>query len=282
MRIDVIKTQLQKYQCKNPAEEDRALREISQEVILMALARADFFKQAEFHGGTALRILHNLQRFSEDLDFALLAPNKQFKLAPYLEKISLELRAFGYTFEIKDRSKAANAVKKAFLKDDSMGKILTLKRSGLPKKITIKLEVDTNPPLGADIETKYLSFPERFGIATKSLPSAFAGKLHALLCRSYLKGRDWYDFLWYIDNKTTVNFALLKNALYQIGPWEKQKITVNKNWLIEQLREKINTIRWENAKKDVMPFAKPFEERSIDLWSTDLFLDALKRLTYYL
>lgn len=248
----------------------------------MGLSRQNFFTEAEFHGGTALRILHGLQRFSEDLDFALLKPNTSFTLIKYLKNISDELRAFGYEFEIKDRSQADTIFKKAFLKDDSIGKIMQIKRTGFPKKLTIKLEVDSNPPAGAETEIKYLNFPAPFGITAKTLPSSFSGKLHALLCRTYIKGRDWYDFLWYVAAKTPINFVLLKNALQQQGPWKEQSLEINASWVVNALHTKIEQIDWNMATRDISPFIQSFEQPSLQLWNKEFFLIKLEDMKKYL
>src|SRR3989338_4519039 len=218
MSLEIIKQRLKTYHCENSAETEQALREITQEIILMELSRHDFFSKAEFHDGTALRILYGLQRFSEDLDFALLKPDTHFSLLSYVNHVANGLHAFGYDFEIQDRSKANNAVKKAFLKDDSLGKILVFKNTGAVKKMIIKLEVDSNPPLGAITEIKPLLFPLPFNITAKNIESSFSGKINAMLCRGYIKGRDWYDFIWYVTQKTKINYELLKNGLYQNGP----------------------------------------------------------------
>ena len=282
MSLEIIKQRLESYHCENEAEKGQALREITQEVILMELSRHEFFATAEFHGGTALRILYSLQRFSEDLDFALLKPNANFSLLPYLNQVANGLHAFGYDFEIQDRSKASSAVKKAFLKDDSLGKILIIKNSGALKKMIIKLEVDTNPPLGAITEIKQLIFPAPFSITVKNLESSFSGKLHALLCRPYVKGRDWFDFIWYVAQKTRINYELLKNALYQNGPWKNQHCNVDAGWIAQSLHQKIKMIDWANAKRDVSPFVKSFQRDSLSLWGVDCFSSVIKKMENYL
>lgn len=271
MSIDIIRERLTHYHCITPLEEELALNEITQEAILMSLSRQNFFSVAEFHGGTALRILYGLRRFSEDLDFALLQPNAHFLLSSYLHGIAQELRAFGYEFEVHDRDKADSVVKKAFLKDDSLGKVLLLQRNKNHKKIKIKLEVDTNPPLGATTELKYLDFPFPFGILAKDLPSAFAGKLHALLCRSYVKGRDWYDFIWYVSRHISINLVLLENALKQQGPWKLQPISINLPWVLRALHEKIDAIDWTNAIDDIKPFITSNEQPSLSIWGKAFF-----------
>lgn len=285
MAIGIIQDRLTQYNCATPLDEENALKEITQEIALLALSRREFFQIAEFHGGTALRILYGLQRFSEDLDFALLVPDTSFNLSPYLKELADEFREFGYNIEIQDRSKADNNVRKAFLKDSSIGKVLELnyplhKRN--PKKIQIKLEVDVNPPQGAVTEIKYLDFPLPYGVLAKNLPSSFAGKVHALLCRSYLKGRDWYDFIWYVSRGTQINFNLLKNAIEQNGPWAGSNETVNKKWLIEHLSEKIETIKWDDATLDVAKFLKPIEQDALKVWGKDFFHSRLEKLDHYL
>jgi predicted nucleotidyltransferase component of viral defense system len=247
----------------------------------MALSRADFFKLAEFHGGTALRILYGLQRFSEDLDFALLQVDEKFNWQKYFAIICDELNMYGYNVELQDRSKADQAVKKAFIKDNSIGKVLLLNNPNVfhsNKKVKIKLEIDTNPPPGANSEIKYLDFPLIFSVRVQSLPSSFAGKLHALLCRKYTKGRDWYDFIWYTTQNSTINFSLLSNALNQMGPWQNQNIIVNQTWLIEQLKRKIESIDWSQTAQDVMQFLKPHEQETLKLWNQGFFLSRVEKI----
>jgi predicted nucleotidyltransferase component of viral defense system len=162
MSVKLIQERLNSYNCKSELEEEHAIREITQEVALAALSRTDFFKYGIFQGGTCLRIFYGLNRFSEDLDFILKEPNRNFKLQPHLQSLSEELQAYGYNVDITDRSKTDIAVRKAFIKDDSIGKVLQLNHAGKKgpfRKIRIKLEVDTNPPSGSETEIKYLDFP---------------------------------------------------------------------------------------------------------------------------
>jgi predicted nucleotidyltransferase component of viral defense system len=275
MSVGVIQGRLESYRCNSTLEEDRAIREITQEIVLAALARTDFFRKAAFQGGTCLRILHGLNRFSEDLDFALMTPDRSFRLEPYVPDIRREMAAYGYDIEFIDRSKAEQPVQKAFLKDDSIGDLLQLNyrpRTGPMRAIRIKVEVDINPPVGADVESRYLDFPFPQAIAAFDPRSLFAGKLHAILCRGYLKGRDWYDFVWYTARKTSVNFKLLEAAIDQNGPWKGQGVTVDRTWCLEQLVRKIDSIDWDAAKEDIRPFVKSHEQPSIDLWSREFFM----------
>ena len=281
MSIQLIQDKLNTYQCKSSWEEEQALREITQELALAALGRSDFFQRAAFHGGTCLRIFYGLNRFSEDLDFALREPDATFVLEPYLKAITEEVAAYGYQLETQDRSKVESPVRKAFLKDDSAGRVLTLshlKVDRSTKKIRIKLEVDCNPPLGGGFESKFLDFPFVSSVTVHNLASLLAGKLHALLCRSYLKGRDWYDFIWYTSRKTSINFELLSAALNQQGPWQGKNVKVNRSWCLEQLRKRIQSIHWSQTARDVERFVKPQEQPSLQLWSKDLFLAQLDKL----
>lgn len=281
MNITIIEERLNQYRPDSKAQELHALKEIVQEITLRALSRSEFFKKGAFQGGTCLRIIYGLPRFSEDLDFILFEPNPSFRWAKYLEEIRLEFETFGLVLEIKDRSEVDGAVKKAFLKDNSFGKVLKLKyqreRSD-PQTIQIKLEIDTNPPAGSSFETKLLEFPSPFSIITQTLPSLFAGKLHALLSRSHVKGRDWYDFTWYASRNTSINFMLLQNALYQQGPWAGQPLEINLQWLLDQLHQKIQNIDWKMAKRDVEVFLRTSEATSLQLWSSSFFEHFLNKL----
>jgi len=281
MSIKMIQDRLDSYGCRSTLEEEQALREITQEIALAALGRTDFFQKAGFQGGTCLRIFHGVNRFSEDLDFALQKPSASFELKPYLDALAKELTAYSYELEMDDRSKVDQAIRMAFVKDDSLGNLLRLNykpATGPLRKLRIKLEVDTNPPAGAVFETKYLDFPFPSAVCVFDLPSLFAGKLHALLCRKYLKGRDWYDFIWYTARRTSANYSLLSSALDQMGPWKSQGVQVDRTWCLEQLRARIESTDWKHAREDVRRFVKPSEMPSLDLWSREFFLAQCEKI----
>jgi len=281
MSIKLIQERLNSYNCKSELEEEHAIREITQEVALAALSRTEFFKYGVFQGGTCLRIFYGLNRFSEDLDFILKEPNPDFKLQPHIQSLSEELHAYGYKVDITDRSNTDIAVRKAFIKDDSIGKVLQLNHTGKKgpfRKIRIKFEVDTNPPSGSQSEIKYLDFPFVSSVTVQDKPSLFAGKVHALLCREYIKGRDWYDFLWYTSQGITINFQFLTSALKQLGPWKGQDIDVNINWCTTQLEKTIQSIDWKKTVEDVRRFIRVSEQPSLNLWSKELFLTQLEKL----
>lgn len=283
MPLEQIQERLQQYTFQTKQDEENVIKEICQEIALAALARADFFKIGAFQGGTCLRILFGLNRFSEDLDFVLKAKDKLFTWTPFLKAIQLEFDAFGLQCDALDRSEATGNVKKAFLKENSFGKVLNLKfkrNQADLQKVAIKLEIDTNPPLGSSFSSHYLDYPYPFSIVSQDNASLFAGKCHALLCREYVKGRDWYDFIWYVQRQTGINLDLLKNALEQQGPYRGQNMDISKNWLLDQLEQKINDIDWNLAKKDIAKFI--IDARQINLWDRDYFLHVLHIMKKYL
>jgi predicted nucleotidyltransferase component of viral defense system len=281
MSVKMIQQRLLSYDCKTDIEEQQAIREITQEVVLAALGRGDFFKYALFQGGTCLRIFYGLDRFSEDMDFILRDADPSFQLKDHIKHLADELSAYGYNIEITDRDKADAVVKKAFLKDDSLGKVIELRHSqqtGPIAKIRIKLEVDTNPPTGSGHELKYLDFPFVSSVAVQNRPSLFAGKIHALLCREYIKGRDWYDFIWYTSNRIGINVGFLTSAIHQLGPWQGQSIAIDKAWVLNELERKIVSMNWQQAAEDVRRFVRIAAQPSLDLWSKELFLGQLDKI----
>lgn len=279
MEMRVIEDRIREYKPVSKEDELNAFKEIVQEIILSALSRADFFKHAAFQGGTCLRIAHGLNRFSEDMDFVLFKPNPDFKWSQFFNEIALEFSGYGLLLEVKDRSKADDTIKKAFLKEHSFGQVLKLvyerNRSDI-QVVNIKLEVDTNPPEGSVYETAVIKFPEPFSIVVQALPSLFSGKVHALLCREYVKGRDWFDFIWYKSKGIEINLLNLQNALIQQGPWKGQSLNIDRPWVNERLKEKIEAIDWELAKKDVQPFLRGKQLRTLDLWNKEFFIDFVK------
>lgn len=281
MSIKIIQERLDAYKCRSQQEEQNALREISQEVALAALSRGDFFKKAAFQGGTCLRIFYSLERFSEDLDFILKNADKRFSFEPYIRNMAMEFESYGYHLEVSDRSKAEDTVKKCFLKDDSLGKILNLTHlKGVTnmRKIKIKLEVDTNPQLGSGFENKFLDFPFPFSVTLQDMPGLFAGKSHALLCREYTKGRDWYDFIWYISRHVEINWEFLSRAINQQGPWKGQNLKADRDWYMAEMAKRIEEIDWKAAKEEMARFLKPSAIAGLDLWGKEFLLDRLQKL----
>ena len=283
---NVIEQMLSHYEIKNTNDEINALKEIIQEIVLSGLSRGGFFDNAAFYGGTALRIFYKLDRFSEDLDFALLSPNKEFDLSKYFTYIEKEIKAYGLNLEISSKQKSKDSnITSAFLKGDTLEHILKFfpsevehKYDNLLKNIKIKFEVDINPPKGATYEEQYKLLPSPHHIKLYDKESLFAGKIHAILCRNWktrTKGRDLYDYIFFLANNTHVNIELIKNKLI-----ESNYIKKNDKFDIEVLKElliqKFHDINYSEAKEDVLPFIKDVD--SLNLWSKDFFISVTQRL----
>lgn len=279
--IDIIKEKLRQYGVSNALEEESAVKEILQEIALYALWRADFFDVALFQGGTSLRILHALPRFSEDLDFLLRAPNPDFDWVPYLRLMTEVFGQFGLKLEARPKNRMDSAIREALLKDDSIGSQLDLSfvGAGRPRAVKIKLEIDVNPPAGSGDATTFLDFPADYEVRHQDLASNFALKIHALLCRGFLKGRDWFDFSWYVSREVQPNLELLRAALIQAGPWHDDiSLAVDMAWLKTALSDAIARINWKQASDDVRRFLRPAELKSVELWSERFFLAKLDKL----
>ena len=282
MSVELLQERLARYKSATSEEELMAVREVTQELVLAALARGDFFSRASFQGGTCLRIAYGIKRFSEDLDFALRLPDPDFSWASYGKGIQEELAAYGYKLELKDGGgEADRAVKRMFVKDDAVTKSLGfehLGKAGVTRKLLIKLEADTNPPAGAWYTRSEMTFPYRIPLVTDDPPTLFSGKLAALLSRPYEKGRDWYDFLWNTGRGTAVNLPFLEASLDQCGPWTGQHVKVDATWLVEQLTERIDGIEWTPMKKDIRRFVQADEREAVEAWTEKQFHTAASTL----
>jgi len=276
-----LSARLREYAPANALEQENALQELLQHYVLASLSRAGLFRHAIFHGGTCLRIVHAMSRFSEDLDFLLKRPDPDFRWRDYLEAVRQDCAREGIPFEVQDNSRTGTAVQKAFLKADSVDGGLELElpfERRRPRKIRIKLEIDVNPPAGSTITTSYITFPVTVPLTTQSLESGFALKLAALLCRPYVKGRDWYDFVWYIARKTRPDLDLLGNAVRQHGPWAGQAVVADAAWVRGRLDEAIRRIDWAAAADDVQRFLPLREQAGLRSWSAEFFLYHLARM----
>lgn len=278
---DAIKTMLAAYDCQMRDDYENALREIMQELALLGLWRAKFFEHAAFYGGTALRILYGLNRYSEDLDFSLLAPDADFRLDAYGKSLQREIRSFGFhvTFEQSHRHDERNtAIDSAFLKTNTLRELLVIKADpnllkGIHpnRALKVKLEIDTMPPRGFNTENKYLLNPIPFSVRVYTLPDLFAGKLHAVLCRKWksrVKGRDWYDLAWYAGRRTPLHLSHLENRMRQSGDYiTEAPLTPEK--LLRMLHEAATNLDVIQARKEVERFLH--DRRAIEVWSNDFF-----------
>ena len=272
--IEIIQQRLDNYGSASALEEEQALKEIIQEIALYGLWRAGFFEFAAFQGGTSLRILHQLPRFSEDLDFILTkSVEPAFSWDKYKQLLIETFTEFGLDMSVSGKEQMDKRVQQAVLKNDSVANQLTV---AFPKvdqraKLKIKLEIDVNPPEHSAYEWSYLDFPLDFEVCHQDLTSNFALKIHALLCRPYLKGRDWFDFTWYMGRKIVPNYPHLSAALDQYGPWKGQSLQIDSSWLKRQLLNKVEQIDWQDARKDVERFLGVTQRHSLELWSARFF-----------
>lgn len=267
--MNVFDEMLASYETGNDNDKLNAVHEVMQQVALGGLYNGGFFNKAAFYGGTCLRIFHGLDRFSEDMDFSLLAPDPGFRLDPYFDAITTEFAALGQSIDITTKEKTAQStIQSAFLKSDTAQYDIHL---GRDRKIKIKIEVDTTPPLGFSTEQKLLLQPFSFYTNCFTLPDLFAGKMHALIYRSWknrVKGRDWYDFEWYVRKNVAMDFRHFCERAYQFGSEEPGTLTPDRFRAI--LKDKIKETDIRQVKDDVMPFIK--EQNKLNIWSTEYFL----------
>ncbi len=274
-----LETLLKRYSCETRAQYERALKEILQELALVALWRARFFEHAAFYGGTALRILYGLDRFSEDLDFTLLMPNPHYSLKPYHEAIRSELSSYGFSVEIDTKDKSwATPIRSAFIKTNTLGELLKI---GIPKNLVrglnpemllkIKLEVDTDPAPAYEIETRFLLTPFNIGIRTVVLDDIFAGKMHAVLFRGWkgrVKGRDWYDWSWLVRQKAVLNLKRLAIHMHKAGSLGNNEV-LTKERFHQMILAKIEQLDFTSAKADMQSFVTDAAQTAD--WSADFF-----------
>ncbi len=285
---NTIERLLKNYNPKSKTEYENAIQEIIQEISLLGLWRSKFFEHAAFYGGTALRILHGLNRFSEDLDFSLLRPNPSFELLPFLKAIEEELEISGLKVSVDHKIKRPEeSIRSAFVK---AGTLETFIRIGLDESlrrytqsnevIKIKLEIDIDPPSGFTTEVRYLTKPIPFSVRTYVPEDLFAGKMHAVLCRPYkvrVKGRDWYDFIWYINKGFRLNLAHLEKRLRQSNHYLQEK-SLTKEVFLDLLKEKTYALNVSAAKEDIRRFIR--DPREVDGWSIEFFLSLLSRIQF--
>ena len=275
----IVTEMLKKYSTESVFDKKNAVKEIMQELVLCGLSRAGFFKHAAFYGGTALRIFYGLNRFSEDLDLSLTAPDPDFELSEYFPDLKKELASYGLNVEISEKRKTMESpVRSAFLKGNTKEHFLLFYASdsaaaGIAgdEMIKIKFEVDTNPPDGANFEHKYRLLPSPYEITLYDMPSLFAGKIHAVICRAWksrVKGRDLYDYIFYLSRGTKLNIGHLKARLVQSEAWKNED-----NFTVEDAKkllcERFDTIDYEQAKNDVRPFIK--DTAALGIWNADFF-----------
>lgn len=275
----VLEQMVNNYHPKNTEEKRNAIKEVMQEIVLCALSKAGFFNEAAFYGGTALRIFYHLDRFSEDLDFSLLIKDKDFDLSIYFPKLKEIVKSFGLNveIEIKEKTKDSN-IQSAFLKGDTIEHFLLFYPDDLIKginkneKVKIKFEIDTMPPGCATYEIKYRLLPMPYSIKLYDEASLFSGKIHAIIYRSWksrVKGRDLYDYVFYLSRNTQFNLPHLQEKFID-SQYIDANVIISCDDIRKMLIEIFNEIDFEQAKEDVIPFIK--DPSVLDIWSKDFFI----------
>lgn len=266
MKNEIYDNMLSAYGATTEQERRNAIFEVNQQVILAGLYNGGFFDVAAFYGGTCLRIFHGLQRFSEDMDFSLLAPDDKFDFTKYFQPIIDEFAIVGREVEIKKKDKKGfGKVESAFLKDNTDVYDVSFQTD---KSIKIKIEVDTQPPLNFRTEQKLLLQPHSFMTRCFTLPDLFAGKMHALVYRGWknrVKGRDWYDFEWYVRHNVPLDFAHLAERVRQFNNEE-----IGQEAFMAQLKDRLASANINQVKNDVLSFVRNLKE--LDIWSNDYFV----------
>ena len=264
---EIFNQMLSAYDLTTEQQKRNAIFEVNQQIILAGLYNGGFFNEAAFYGGTCLRIFHGLQRFSEDMDFSLLTPNEAFDFTQYFQPIIDQFALVNRNVEIKKKDKKNfGKVESAFLKDNTDVYDITFQTE---KSIKIKIEVDTQPPMSFHTEQKLLLLPESFMTRCFTLPCLYAGKMHALVYRAWknrVKGRDWYDFEWYVRHNVPLDFTHLRERALQFNNED-----ITKESFLEKLNEHLATTDINQVKADVLPFIRNPKEMAI--WSNDYFLE---------
>ena len=266
MKNEIYDSMLSRYDLKTEQNMRNAIFEVNQQVLLAGLYSGGFFESAAFYGGTCLRIFHGLQRFSEDMDFSLLARDDAFDFSKYFQPIVDAFALVGREVEIKKKDKKNfGKVESAFLKDNTDVYDVMFQTE---KSIKIKIEVDTYPPLNFKTEQKLLLQPHSFMTRCFTLPDLLAGKIHALVYRTWknrVKGRDWYDFEWYVRHNVPLDFVHLAERCKQFN---NEDITLEQ--FKEKLKERLSTADIKQVKEEVLPFVR--NPKELDIWSNDYFV----------
>lgn len=271
---EIYHQMLSAYELMTEQQKRNATFEVNQQIILAGLYNGGFFNEAAFYGGTCLRIFHGLRRFSEDMDFSLLAQNDRFDFTQYFQPIIDQFAMVGREVEIKRKDKKSfGKVESAFLKDNTDVYDITFQTE---KSIKIKIEVDIQPPLNFNTEQKLLLLPQSFMTRCFTLPDLFAGKMHALVYRTWknrVKGRDWYDFEWYVRHRVPLDFIHLHERALQFNQED-----ITKESFMAKLNDRLSTADINQVKADVLPFVR--NPKELDIWSNDYFLQLAQLIRF--
>lgn len=282
----VLRQLLGKYSAARVEDYDRALREIMQQVILLGLWRGRFFEHAAFYGGTALRLVHGLDRFSEDLDFSLLEPDSLFDLGGFRSSAVRELSAHGIEADAGSAEKPeGSSIQHLFLSANACS---TMASAGAPQAVIsslprerllkVRLEVDVCPAPGFSTTPGYLLVPLPFQVRCYSLSDLHASKMHAVLCRRWrnrVKGRDWFDMVWFAANHPQLHLAHLDQKMRQSGDLGSAEV-LTEDLLRSKIDMAIDRLDVNAARREVEPFVTDYT--SLQIWSIDFFRAVAARI----
>lgn len=272
--MSIFDEMVEQYHPQNDAERTSVQREVMQKMALAGMNRGGFFDHAAFYGGTCLRIFHGLKRYSEDMDFSLTEKNDQIHIENYFQAIVDEFKTVGMPVEIvKKDKKSFGRVESAFLKEDTEAYDIKFQTR---KMMKVKIELDTNPPLCFSTEQRLVMQPYSFTVRCFTLPDLYAGKMHALVYRAWqrrIKGRDWYDFEWYVRNRVPLDFKHLQERIREFSGNE-----VSKEEFMTTLREKLANADINLAKQDVLSYIE--NNRELDIWSNEYFLQLVDMIVF--
>jgi predicted nucleotidyltransferase component of viral defense system len=272
--MNVFDQMVSRYEITTENDRLNAIHEVMQEIALAGLYRGGVFEKAAFYGGTCLRIFHSIPRFSEDMDFSLVSRSGSFRLEDYFPSVVREFNALGRHVLITKKEKSIRGnIESAFLKDDTEIYNITFRTE---KVVKVKIEVDIDPPLAFLTEQKLLLQPFSFMTRCFTLPDLYAGKMHTLLFRNWksrVKGRDWYDFVWYVSNGVPLNFNHIQERTRQING-----IDISRDEFIKMVKDRLSTTDIEMARRDVAPFIMNHKE--LDIWSNDYFVQLSERILF--
>lgn len=264
------------YASNDGSSTPNAEQEVCQKIALAGLHRGGFFEHAAFYGGTCLRMFHGLPRFSEDMDFSLVEKRDDVHLENYFDAIREEFHLAGFEIDIvKKEKKTFGRVESAFLKENTETYDIKFQTK---KMVKVKIELDTDPPLLFNTEQRLLLKPYSFMTRCFILPDLFAGKMHALVYRAWqhrIKGRDWFDFEWYVRNEVPLDFQHLQARIREFSDQD-----VSRKEFMEQLRSKLSTANIENVKQDVLPYISSNQYHELEIWSNDYFLQLADLLKF--
>ena len=283
---NVLQQMLERYHPSDNEQRENAIKEIFQEIALAGLSRGGFFRKAAFYGGTCLRIFHRLPRFSEDLDFALVSKDPNFKIENYFSALEKEFLSYGISIDIQSKRKDFSFVQSAFLKSNTLMLMLSFfpesedaKHVVPDQKIKIKFEIDIDNPPGGETEYQFRTLPMPYEIQIFDEPSLFAGKIAAILCRKYknnVKGRDFFDYLFFVTKGSAINIEYLESKLHNTGGIIDKDEHLSLDKVKQLLKEKFESTNYSLAIDDVSRFIS--DDENLELWNKDLFISTLDQL----